>query len=71
MTASYSAILLVHLSDSKAKLRRATYLYLTPVGDVMIVAAPAPAWHHTLSQWMVQTFFGALLVAMLVLSSQR
>jgi hypothetical protein len=25
MTASYSAILLVHLSDSKAKLRRAAY----------------------------------------------
>jgi hypothetical protein len=35
MTASYSAILLVPLSDSKAKLRRAAYLYLTPVGDVM------------------------------------
>jgi hypothetical protein len=30
MMASYSAILLVHLSDSKAKLRRAAYLYLTP-----------------------------------------
>jgi hypothetical protein len=26
MMASYSAILLVHLSDSKAKVRRATYL---------------------------------------------
>jgi hypothetical protein len=56
MTASYSAILLVHLSDSKAKLRRAAYLYLMPVGDVMIAAVPAPAWHHALSQWMVQTF---------------
>jgi hypothetical protein len=31
MTASYSATLLVHLSDSKAKLRRAAYLCLTPV----------------------------------------
>jgi hypothetical protein len=58
MTASYSAILLVHLSDSKAKLRRAAYLYLTPAGDVMIAAVPAPAWHHTPSQWMVQTFSG-------------
>jgi hypothetical protein len=56
MTASYFAILLVHLSDFKAKLRRATYLYLTPVGDVIIAAAPAPAWHHTSSQWMVHTF---------------
>jgi hypothetical protein len=46
MTASYSAILLVHLSDSKVKLRRAGYLYLAPMGDVKIAAAPAPAWHH-------------------------
>jgi hypothetical protein len=42
MTASYSAMLFVHLSDSSAKLRHATYLYLTPAGDVMIVAAPVP-----------------------------
>jgi hypothetical protein len=56
MTASYSAILLVHLSDSKAKLRRAAYLCLTPVGEVMTAAAPAPAWHHAPSQWMVHTF---------------
>jgi hypothetical protein len=56
MTASYSAMLLVHLSDSKAKLRRAAYLYLTLTGDVIIAAAPAPAWHHAPSQWMVQTF---------------
>jgi hypothetical protein len=46
MTSSYSAMLLVHLSDSKAKLRRAAYLYLTPVGEVIIATAPAPAWHH-------------------------
>jgi hypothetical protein len=57
MTASYSAMLLVHLSDSRAKLRRAAYLCLTPVGDVIIAAAPAPAWHHASSQWMVHTFF--------------
>jgi hypothetical protein len=50
MTASYSTMLLVHLLDSKAKLRRAAYLYLTPMGEVMIVAAPAPAWYHTPSQ---------------------
>src|SRR5688572_32827761 len=56
MTASYSAILLVHLSDSKAKLRRAAYLCLTPVGEVITAAAPAPAWHHAPSQWMVHTF---------------
>jgi hypothetical protein len=58
MTASYSAMLLVHLSDYKAKLRHDAYLYLTPAGDVMIAAAPAPAWHHAPSQWMVQTFYG-------------
>jgi hypothetical protein len=58
MTDSYSAILLVHLSDSKAKLRRAAYLYLTSVGDVIIVMAPAPTWHHAPSQWMVHTFSG-------------
>jgi hypothetical protein len=57
MTASYSAMLLVHLSNSKAKLRRIAYLYLTLVSDVIIAAAPAPAWHHAPSQWMVQTFF--------------
>jgi hypothetical protein len=56
MTASYSAMLLVHLSDSKAKLRRAAYLCLTPVGEVMTTAAPAPAWHHAPSQWIVHTF---------------
>lgn len=43
MSASYSAMLFVHLSDLSAKLRHVTYLYLTPVGDVMIAAAPAPA----------------------------
>jgi hypothetical protein len=58
MIASYSAILLVHLSDSKAKLRRAAYLCLTPVGDMIIAAVPAPALHHALSQWMVHTFSG-------------
>jgi hypothetical protein len=58
MTALYSSILLVHLSDSKAKLRRAAYLYLTPVGDVIITAAPAPTWHHAPLQWMVHTFSG-------------
>jgi hypothetical protein len=43
MTTSYSAILFVHLSDSSAKWRRAVYLYLRHVGDVIIAAAPAPA----------------------------
>jgi hypothetical protein len=42
MTASYSVMLFVHLYDSSAKLRRMVYLYLTPAGDVMIVAVPAP-----------------------------
>jgi hypothetical protein len=56
ITASYSAMLFVHLSDSRAKLRRAAYLCLTLVGDVIIAAAPALAWHHALSQWMVHTF---------------
>ena len=53
MTASYSAMLLVHLSDSKAKLRHAAYLCLTPTGDVIIAMVPTPAWHHAPSQWMV------------------
>jgi hypothetical protein len=39
MTTSYSATLLVHLSDSKARLRRAAYLCLTPVGDVVTAAS--------------------------------
>jgi hypothetical protein len=56
MMASYSAMLFMHLSDSKAKLRRAAYLCLMPVGDVIIAAAPTPAWHHAPSQWMVHTF---------------
>jgi hypothetical protein len=56
MMASYSAILLVHLSDSKAKLRCAVYLCLTPVGDVIIADVPAPTWHHAPSQWMIHTF---------------
>jgi hypothetical protein len=51
-------MLLVHLSDSKAKLRHVVYLYLMPAGDVMIATAPVPAWHHAPSQWMVQTFSG-------------
>jgi hypothetical protein len=55
MTASYSTMLFVHLSDSRAKLRRAAYLCLTPAGEVMTAAAPAPAWHHAPSQWIVQT----------------
>jgi hypothetical protein len=38
--------LFVHLSDSRAKLKRAAYLCLTPAGEVMTAAAPAPAWHH-------------------------
>jgi hypothetical protein len=46
MTASYSATLFVHLSDSSVKLRRTTYLYLTLAGDVIIAAAPAPVLHH-------------------------
>jgi hypothetical protein len=71
MTASYSAMLLVHLSDSKAKLRRVAYLYLTPVGDVIIISAPAP--HGTTrchSGWSTVSL-GTLLATMLALSSQR
>jgi hypothetical protein len=56
MTASYSAMLFVHLSDSRAKLKRAAYLCLTPAGEVMTAAAPAPAWHQAPSQWIVQIF---------------
>jgi hypothetical protein len=43
MSTLYSALLFVHLSDSSAKQRHTTYLYLSPAGDVMIAAAPAPA----------------------------
>jgi hypothetical protein len=56
MTTSYSAMLFVHLSDSRAKLKRAANLCLTSAGEVMTAAAPAPAWHHAPSQWIVQTF---------------
>jgi hypothetical protein len=56
MTALYSAMLFVHLSDSRAKMRRAAYRCLTPAGEAMTAAAPAPAWHHAPSQWIVQTF---------------
>ena len=54
--ASYPAMLFVHLSDYRAKLRHAAYLYLTLAHDVIIAATPAPAWHHAPSQWIVQTF---------------
>jgi hypothetical protein len=70
MIASYSAMLLVHLSDSKAKLRRAAYLCLTPVGDMIIAATPAP--HGTMrrrSGWSTP-FLEALLAAVLGLSSR-
>jgi hypothetical protein len=43
MTASYSVMLFVHLSDSSAKQRRVAYLYLSPAGDVMIATPPTPA----------------------------
>jgi hypothetical protein len=56
MTASYSAMLFVHLSDSRAKFKCAAYLCLTPAGEVMTAAAPAPAWHQAPSQCIVQTF---------------
>jgi hypothetical protein len=56
MTTLYSAMLFVHLSDSRAKLKRVAYLCLTPAGEVMTAAAPAPAWHHAPSQWIVQIF---------------
>jgi hypothetical protein len=54
MTTSYSAILLVHLSDSKAKLRRDAYLCLTPMGDVMTAATPAPVTPQVLP-WLEPT----------------
>jgi hypothetical protein len=64
-------MLFVHLSDSKAKLRRAAYLYLTLMGDVMIAAVPTPAGHHAPSQWIVQTVLRATVAAPQVLSSLR
>jgi hypothetical protein len=42
MTASYSAMLLVHLSVSRAKLNRAAYLYLAPDGAVITADASTP-----------------------------
>jgi hypothetical protein len=41
MISSYSVMLFVHLSDSSAKLRCVSYLYLAPDGVVMTAAAPA------------------------------
>jgi hypothetical protein len=43
MTSSYSAILFVQLSNSSAKWRHATNLYLRPVGNLINAAAPAPS----------------------------
>lgn len=43
MTALYSAILLLHLSVLRAKLKRAAYLYLAPDGVVIIATALALA----------------------------
>jgi hypothetical protein len=40
--ASYSAMLLVHLSVSLVKWSLATFRNLIPEGDTMIAAAPAP-----------------------------
>jgi hypothetical protein len=41
-TASYSAILFLHLSVSTVNYKCAAYLSLMPEGDIKIVAAPAP-----------------------------
>jgi hypothetical protein len=41
MAASYSAMLLVHLSVLRANLSRAAYLYLAPDGSVIIAVASA------------------------------
>jgi hypothetical protein len=43
MIASCSAMLVVHLSVLRAKLGRATYLYLAPDGAVITAAASAAA----------------------------
>jgi hypothetical protein len=51
MTASYSAMLFVHLFDLSAKQRHATYLYLRHVGDVIIFAALAP--HDTMRRMKI------------------
>jgi hypothetical protein len=40
--------------QSKAEACRVSVL--DPTGEVMTAAAPAPEWHHALSQWIVQTF---------------
>jgi hypothetical protein len=40
---SYSVMLLVHLSEYKAKLKHATYLHLAPEGTVRTATAPALA----------------------------
>jgi hypothetical protein len=42
VSASYSVMLFVHLSESSEKQRCAEYLCLSPTGDVMIAAAPVP-----------------------------
>jgi hypothetical protein len=71
MTASYYAILLVHLLDSKAKLRRAAYLCLTLVGEVMTAAAPAP--HGTMRRrngWSTSSLW-TCPATLLARSSQR
>jgi hypothetical protein len=49
-TASYSAILLLHLSVSAMDCSHATYLSLMPEGDINIAAASAPVVHQAMSQ---------------------
>jgi hypothetical protein len=41
--ASYSVMLLVHLSESKTKLKHAAYLHLAPESTVRTATAPALA----------------------------
>jgi hypothetical protein len=41
-TASYSAMLLLHLTVSVVNCKCTTYLSLMPKGDIKIVATPAP-----------------------------
>jgi hypothetical protein len=49
--ASYSAMLLVHLSVSLVNYNRLAYLNFMSEGDIRTAAAPTPILPHALSQY--------------------
>jgi hypothetical protein len=61
--ASYSAMLLLHLSVSTVNYNRPAYLNFMPEGDFSIAATPAPKTPQALSQY---TCYGVSMTVPLV-----